>query len=89
MRSALIGLLGDFREEPGELDLNEAPPLQSVDLDALQDKLPGDGREEVARLRALEMNELLATVVRWRRRNGRPRTPTPRPRGTASRRRMR
>jgi hypothetical protein len=61
-RSALVGLLGDFREEPGGLDLNEAPPPQSVDLDALQDELPGDGREEVARLRALEMNELLATV---------------------------
>jgi len=62
MRSALVGLLGDFREGPCELDLNEAPPPQSVDLDALQDELPGDGREEVARLRALEMNELLATV---------------------------
>ena len=27
MRSAVVGLLGDFREEPGGLDLNEVPPL--------------------------------------------------------------
>jgi hypothetical protein len=61
LRGALIRLLNEFREEPVELDLNEAP-LQSVDLDALQDELPDDGREEAARLRALEMSELLATV---------------------------
>ena len=50
MRRALIRLLDEFRdEEPVELDLNEAP-LQSVDLDALQDELPrGDGRGEAAR----------------------------------------
>jgi hypothetical protein len=62
MRRALIRLLNGFREEPVQLDLNEVP-LQSVTLDAPQDELPGDGREEVARrLRALEMSELLATV---------------------------
>jgi hypothetical protein len=61
MRRALIRLLNEFREEPVQLDLNEVP-LQSVTLDAPQDELPGDGREEAARLRALEMSELLATV---------------------------
>ena len=45
-----------------ELDQDYEAPLQSVSLDAAQDDLPGDDEEEVARLRALEMSELLATV---------------------------
>jgi hypothetical protein len=40
MRGGLIRLVGEFREEPEDLDLGEAPPLQSADLGALQSALP-------------------------------------------------
>jgi hypothetical protein len=62
IRSAMLDLLDVFREGPRELDLNGTPPPHSVDLDAQREEQPEDGREEAARLRALEVTDLLAAV---------------------------
>jgi hypothetical protein len=61
-RGAVLALLEIFREEPRELDLNETPPPLSVDLDAQQEEQLEDAKGETARLRALELSELLADV---------------------------
>ena len=61
-RGAVLALLEIFREEPRELDLNETPPPLSVDLDAQQGEQLEDAKAETARLRALELSELLADV---------------------------
>jgi hypothetical protein len=62
LRGAVLALLEIFREEPRELDLNETPPPLSVDLDAQQEEQLEDAKGETARLRALELSELLADV---------------------------
>ena len=61
-RAALLEIIETFRRDPREPELNETPPPRSVDLDAQLEEQPGDPREETARLHALEMAELLATV---------------------------
>jgi len=58
-RDDLLELLDGFRKGLGELDLNETPPPLDVDLDAQQEEQP-TSREETARLREQELNELLA-----------------------------